>query len=79
MAANVLEELLLLCRAAAEAGEDWQARLKQEWLPQILAENEKNLRLALLAWTGHSPSSPQNLASETLQVLTEAMSQAGYL
>lgn len=79
MAADVLEELLLLCRAAAEAGEDWRARLEQEWLPQLLAKDEENLRRAVLAWTGRMPSHGEALASEALEVLTEAMDQAGYL
>lgn len=77
MAADVLEQLFLLCQAAAEAGEDWRARLEQEWLPQLVAKDEKNLRRAVLAWTGRT-SSGQALASDALEVLTEAMGQAGY-
>ncbi|MGQ9752742.1 MAG: hypothetical protein ACUVRE_08955 [Thermoanaerobaculaceae bacterium] len=78
MAADVLEQLFFLCRAAAEAGEDWRARLEQEWLPQLLASDEENLRRAMLAWTGRTPSQGKALVSEALEVLTEAMGQAGY-
>lgn len=78
MPADVLEELLLLCQAAAEAGEDWRRRLTREWLPQTLATDEARLRQALTVWRGFAPETPQALASAVLAALDEAMDQAGY-
>ncbi|MGC8916808.1 MAG: hypothetical protein ACP5NF_07510 [Thermoanaerobaculum sp.] len=78
MAADALEELLLLCQAAAEAGEDWRRRLAREWLPSTLARNEAGLRAALASWRGHVPESREALESAALAALDEAMDQAGY-
>jgi hypothetical protein len=78
MSAHVLEELLLLCRAAAEAGEDWRRQLERRWLPQLLRQQEPQLRAALLDWTGKAPASPEALLHEALLAVVEAMEQAGY-
>lgn len=78
MPADVLEELLLLCRAAAEAGQDWRRRLTREWLPQTLATGEARLRHALLSWRGHAPESREALEAAVLAALDEAMDEAGY-
>lgn len=78
MPADVLEELLLLCQAAAEAGEDWRRRLTREWLPQTLATDEAKLRHALAVWKGFAPEGRQALEGAVLAALDEAMDQAGY-
>ncbi len=78
MPADVLEELLLLCQAAAEAGEDWRRRLTREWLPQTLASDEAKVRHALALWKGSTPATRQALESAVLAALDEAMEQAGY-
>lgn len=78
MAANVLEELLLLCQAAAEAGEDWRRRLEREWLPQVLHKREEALRCAVAEWKGHGAFERESLHSLTLAILEEAMAEAGY-
>lgn len=78
MAGSLLDELLLLCRAAAEAGEDWRGCLEREWLPQLLAAQEGRLRADLLAWTGHAAPSSQALAKEVVAALADAMADVGY-
>lgn len=78
MPADVLEELLLLCRAAAEAGEDWRRRLEREWLPQTIAANEAKVRQALASWKGFAPETREALENAVLAALDEAMDQAGY-
>jgi len=78
MAADALEELLLLCQAAAEAGEDWRRKLEREWLPQLLAQREPALRLALASWRGSAPSDRQALRAATVAAIEEAMAEAGY-
>lgn len=78
MPADALEELLLLCRAAAEAGEDWRRRLEREWLPQALAASEARVRQALMAWRGDAPATREALERAVLAALDEAMDQAGY-
>lgn len=78
MPADVLEELLLLCQAAAEAGEDWRRRLAREWLPHVLATEEAKVRHALTVWKGFAPETRQALESAVLSALDEAMDQAGY-
>ncbi len=78
MAGSLLDELLLLCRAAAEAGEDWRARLEREWLPQLLAAREGQLRADLLVWTGRAAPSSEALTKEVIAALADAMADAGY-
>lgn len=78
MGGSLMDELLLLCRAAAEAGEDWRGRLEREWLPQLLAAREGQLRADLLAWTGHAAPSSEALARQVVAALADAMADAGY-
>ncbi|MCX7894704.1 MAG: hypothetical protein N2447_01950 [Thermoanaerobaculum sp.] len=79
MAGNLLDELLLLCRAAAEAGEDWRQRLRRQWLPQLLARQEEELRQGLWQWKGSAPENPEALEEAVVAALDEAMDEAGYL
>ncbi|MEW5877213.1 MAG: hypothetical protein AB1751_03990 [Acidobacteriota bacterium] len=79
MPADVLEELLLLCRAAAEAGEDWRRRLEREWLPQVLATQRDQLAHAIASWSGRGVSGDDAMKAAALTLIAEAMEDARYM
>ncbi|KDA53234.1 hypothetical protein EG19_07035 [Thermoanaerobaculum aquaticum] len=79
MPADVLEELLLLCRAAAEAGEDWRRRLEREWLPQVLATQRDQLAHAIASWSGRGVSDDEAMKAAALTLIAEAMEDARYM
>lgn len=79
MPADVLEELLLLCRAAAEAGEDWRRRLEREWLPQVLATQRDQLAHAIASWSGRGVSGDDAMKAAALTLIAEAMEDARYV
>jgi len=46
-------ELVLLCRAAAEADEDWRSRLHDVWVPGVVGRlSPVAVRSALSEWEG---------------------------
>ncbi|MFN3412534.1 MAG: hypothetical protein ACK42L_00535 [Thermoanaerobaculum sp.] len=79
MPADVLEELLLLCRAAAEAGEDWRRRLEREWLPQVLAKQRGQLAQAIASWSGRGVSNDDAMKATAVTLIAEAMEDARYM
>ena len=72
-------ELVLLARGAAEAGVDWHARLRREWLPNALASVPRTAMIAALAeWSGEEPASGAELAAEVEAAVVAAMAEQGY-
>ncbi len=72
-------ELVLLARGAAEAGVDWHARLRREWLPSALASVPRTAMIAALAeWTDEEPAGGPELAAEVEAAVVAAMAEQGY-
>ncbi len=72
-------ELVLLARGAAEAGVDWHARLRREWLPHTLATTPRTaLAAALAEWSGETPAGEAELAGELEAAVVSAMAEQGY-
>jgi len=46
-------DLVLLARAAADAGEAWRTRLRREWLPAVLASAVESAVLEAMAASGY--------------------------
>ena len=72
-------DLVLLARAAADAGEAWRTRLRREWLPAVLAAAPRSaVAAALQEWSGEAPDPGADLASAVESAVLEAMAAAGY-
>jgi len=77
--ADPIADLVLLTRAAADAGEDWRGRLRREWLPALVASHSRaELETALSDW-----QSPHLKAGGTLEdviesAVIEALAEDGY-
>jgi hypothetical protein len=75
---DLVGDLALLCRAAAEAGEDWRARLEEEWVPRALAgQSPARIEAALASWFegGARPADP---AAAVEAAVVAAMADDGY-
>lgn len=71
-------ELILLCKAAAEAGQDWRGRLRSEWVPRLLAGvSARVLGEALHGWTADEALAG-DMGSAIERAVTEAMGEDGY-
>jgi hypothetical protein len=71
-------ELVLLCKAAAEAGEDWRTRLRGEWVPRWLSgASGTALGEALHEWTEEEGTEVE-LGSALERAVIAALSDDGY-
>jgi hypothetical protein len=71
-------ELVLLCKAAAEAGQDWRGRLRCEWVPRWLTGVSRTvLGQALHGWTGEEAPAG-DLGSALESAVVAAMGENGY-
>lgn len=71
-----IEELVMLCRGAAEAGEDWRSRLREVWLPgAVTAHGPVFLGQALQSWGG---GAGDDLEGGIERVVVEALAEYGY-
>lgn len=74
-----IAELVLLARAAAEAGQDWRNRLHREWLPRAVAARSRVAMAAALAeWQGDAPELEADLGDAVENAVIEALAQEGY-
>ncbi|MDD5562702.1 MAG: hypothetical protein PHQ91_03230 [Thermoanaerobaculaceae bacterium] len=72
-------ELVLLARAAADAGLDWQARLRQEWLPRTVATTPRTaLEAAVAEWSDEAPDAGGGLGGRLETAVVAAMAEQGY-
>jgi glycosyltransferase A (GT-A) superfamily protein (DUF2064 family) len=72
-------ELVLLARAAAEAGEDWRGRLQREWLPRTLTTASRAALVdALAEWFDDVATADAELAAQLESVVMFAMADEGY-
>jgi hypothetical protein len=76
---DAVGDLVLLVRAAAEAGEDWRARLRREWLPRTVATTPHAALIAALSeWSAEPPSPEADLAAMLETAVFDAMAEQGY-
>ncbi len=72
-------ELVLLAKGAAEAGVDWHARLRRDWLPHTLARVPRAALVAALSeWEGEAAVSEADLAGRLESAVVAAMAEQGY-
>jgi hypothetical protein len=72
-------ELVLLARAAADAGLDWQTRLRREWLPRTVAATPRAvLAAALEDWSDDAPDAGADLGGRLETAVVAAMAEKGY-
>lgn len=72
-------ELVLLARAAAEAGADWRGRLRREWLPRVVSNTpEATLVAALAEWFEETPDAGTDLSGKLESAVVGAMAEQGY-
>ncbi len=74
-----IAELVMLARAAAEAGQDWHERLHREWLPRTLeGRHRATVAAALAEWQGEAPELEASLGSAVESAVIEALAMEGY-
>jgi hypothetical protein len=72
-------ELVLLARGAAEAGADWRARLRREWLPRTVSRTPRAVLVAALAeWFEEAPEAGADLSGQLESAVVGAMAEQGY-
>ena len=72
-------ELVLLARAAADAGLDWRTRLRQEWLPHAVATTpHATLATAVAEWSDEAPDAGGDLRGRLETAVVAAMADKGY-
>ena len=72
-------ELVLLTSAAADAGLDWQTRLRQEWLPRAVATTPQAvLEAAVAEWSDEAPEAGADLGGRLEAAVVAAMVEKGY-
>lgn len=72
-------ELVLLTRAAADAGLDWRTRLREEWLPRTVAATPRPiLATALARWSDEAPDVGGDLGGRLETAVVAAMAEQGY-
>jgi hypothetical protein len=72
-------ELVLLAREAADAGLDWHARLRQEWLPRAVATTPHAvLEAAVAEWSDEAPGAGADLGGRLETAVLAAMVEKGY-
>jgi|NGEPerStandDraft_6_1074524.scaffolds.fasta_scaffold125822_2 hypothetical protein len=72
-------ELVLIARAAADAGLDWQTRLRQEWLPRAVARTPRAvLEAAVADWSDEAPAAGADLGGRLETAVVAAMAEKGY-
>lgn len=77
--ADPVGDLVMLARGAADAGEDWRARLRREWLPRTVASTPRSLLVAALGeWLEETPAASSEIASQLEVVVVAAMAEQGY-
>lgn len=70
-------ELVLLCRAAAEAGEDWRRRLREDWVPRVVADlPPAAVRAALYDWEGDE--AVEDVADSLEAAVISALARDGF-
>jgi len=70
-------ELVLLCRAAAEAGEDWRRRLREDWVPRVTTElPPATIRAALYEWEGDEAA--EDVAGSLEAAVISALARDGF-
>jgi hypothetical protein len=72
-------ELVLIARAAADAGLDWQTRLRQEWLPRAVAATPRAvLEAAVADWSDEASDAGADLGGRLETAVVAAMAEKGY-
>ena len=72
-------ELVLLARGAAEAGTDWRARLRRDWLPRTVASTPRAVLVAALAeWFEEAPEAGADVSGQLESAVLGAMAEQGY-
>ncbi len=78
-ATDPVGDLVLLARSAAEAGSDWRARLRREWLPRVVSATPRAALVAALAqWLHETPEAGVDLADQLESAVIGAMAEQGY-
>lgn len=75
-ASDPIGSLLFLARAAADAGEDWRARLRFEWAPDAVRSQPASLRHALLE-RGVTDEDLEDLSAAVVRAVEEELDEAG--
>ena len=72
-------ELVLIARAAADAGLDWHTRLRREWLPRAVATTPQAvLEAAVAEWSDEAPDGGADLGGRLETAVVAAMAEKGY-
>lgn len=74
---NLIDELVFLARAAAEAGRDWRTKI-EELLPGLVTGEAARVREALHALALPVPEDDGELTAVVLKVVAEALAEVGY-
>jgi len=74
---NLIDELVFLARAAAEAGRDWRAQV-EEMVPPLVASERARIRHALHALGEEAPEADGALIAAVVNAVAEALAEAGY-
>ncbi len=79
MVPDPVGDLVLLARGAAEAGADWRARLRKEWLPRTVSQMPRaTLAAALTEWFNEAPDAGADLSDQLESAVIGAMAEQGY-
>jgi hypothetical protein len=76
---NPLDALIHLAPAAAEAGKDWRALVRSQWVPDWIRKHSRASLVAALDEWGMAESSPgEDLAAALEDAVITALDEAGY-
>jgi hypothetical protein len=77
--ADPIADLVLLTRAAADAGEDWRGRLSGDWLPRLVRSHSRaELLSALAEWQGVPLETGASLDTAIESAVIEALAEQGH-
>lgn len=74
---NLIDDLVFLARAAAEAGRDWRAQM-EEMVPPLVAAEPGRLRHSLHALGEEAPEGDAELGAAVINAVAEALAEVGY-
>ncbi len=78
-APDPIGELVLLARSAADAGVEWRARLRCDWIPRAVAAAPRELLAAALAeWFDETATGDADLAGQLEAAVLGAMAEQGF-
>jgi len=78
-AQDPIGELVLLARSAADAGVEWRARLRCDWIPRTVAAAPRELLASALAeWFDETVPGDADLAGQLEAAVLGAMAEQGY-